>query len=88
LDFSLKTATKMLGSKLKPIMIMIDGSMAMWKAVSRAFSNETRAQYYMRCWRIVTSKARPQDLNKTLVYNCLSHAMRAAKCLVTKYYHK
>jgi len=88
LDFFLKAATKMLGSKSKPIMIMIDGSMAMWNAVLRAFSNETRAQYYMRCWRIVTGKARSQDLKKTLVHNCLSHAMRAAKCLVTKYYHK
>ena len=45
LDFFLSAATKLLGSKSKPISIMIDGSMAMWNAVSRAFSNETRLEY-------------------------------------------
>ena len=88
LDYFLKTASKILRSKPKPIMIMIDGSMAMWNAVLRSFCDETRSRYYDRCWRIVTGKAGPQDLEKTIVINCFSHAMRAAKCLVTRYYQR
>ena len=88
LDFFLKAVTKIIGSKSKPIMIMIDGSMAMWNAVLRSFADETRFAYYSRCWRIITGRASQSDLNKTFVLNCYSHAMRAAKCLVTKYYQK
>ena len=62
--------------------------MAMWNAVLRAFSNETRLDYYHRCWRIVNGEAESLDLKKTFVYNCLSHAMRAAKIMVIKHYEK
>ena len=49
LEIFLNDALKLCGSKTKPIMIMIDGSMAMWNAVLRALSNETRLCYYDRC---------------------------------------
>ena len=88
LEIFLNDAVKLCGTKTKPIMLMIDGSMAMWNGVLRAFSNETRLDYYMRCWRIVRGKATGKDLKGTMVHNCLSHAMRAAKILVTKHYAK
>ena len=69
-------------------MLMIDGSMAMWNGFLRAFSNETRLEYYIRCWRIVRGKATGKDLKETMVHNCFSHTMRAAKILVTKHYAK
>ena len=37
LEIFLNDALKICGSKTKPIMVMIDGSMAMWNAVLRAF---------------------------------------------------
>ena len=49
LEIFLNDALKLCGSKTKPIMIMIDGSKAMWNAVLRAFPNETRLCYYDRC---------------------------------------
>ena len=67
LNFFLSAATKLIGLKAKPIAVMIDGSMAMWNAVLRAFSNETRLDYYHRCWRIVNGKAESLDLKKTFV---------------------
>ena len=88
LEIFLNDALKICGSKTKPIMVMIDGSMAMWNVVLRAFANETRLAYYDSCWRIITGKAIDKHLNTTLVHNCLSHAMRAAKILVTKHYNK
>ena len=69
-------------------MIMIDGSMAMWNSVLGAFCRENRIQYYERCWRVVTEKASLLDLQTTFVHNCLSHAMRAAKTTVMKYYKR
>ena len=84
----LKVTTEVTGSKPKPLMIIIDGSMAMWNAVLLEFSNETRTKYYNRCWRIIMGKAEPGDLKQTFVLNCLSHAMRAAKSLVVKHYNK
>ena len=84
----LKVTTDVTGSKPKPLMIIIDGSMAMWNAVLLEFSNETRTKYYNRCWRIIMGKAEPGDLKQTFVFNCLSHAMRAAKGLVLKHYNK
>ena len=53
----LKAVTKKCGPKNKPIMIMIDGSMAMWNSAVGAFCGENRIQYYERCWRVVTGKA-------------------------------
>ena len=66
LDFFLSAATKLLGSKSKPIAIMRDGLMVMWNAVLRAFSNETRSEYCQRCWRVVNGKAESLDLKKNL----------------------
>ena len=56
LELFLLDAIKVCGCNHKPIIVMIDGSMAMWNAVLRAFANETRVEYYYRCWRIITSK--------------------------------
>ena len=67
------------------MMLMIDGCMAMWNAVLKAFCRENRAEYYHRCWRIVTGKAMSTEMTLPFVHNCLSHAMRAAKRLVSKH---
>ena len=48
------------------MIVTIDGSMAMWNAVLRAFANETRVEYYHRCWRIVTSKPCAGDMKKNV----------------------
>ena len=88
LELFVQDAFKLFGFNKKPILVMVDGSMAMWNAVLRAFTNETRIDYYNRCWRIVTGKACANDLKKTFFQNCLSHAMRAAKILVGKYYKR
>ena len=55
----LKVTTEVTGSKPKPLMIIMDGSMAMWNAVLLEFSNETRAKYCNRCWRIIMGNAKP-----------------------------
>ena len=88
LELFLLDAVKVCGFNHKPMIVMIDGSMAMWNAVLRAFANETRVEYYHRCWRIVTSKPSAGDMKKTFVQNCLSHAMRAAKLIIGKYYKR
>ena len=67
--------------------MMIDGSFAIWNAVSNVMCGETRLMYYQRCWRIATGKAEPGDLNKTLFHNCYSHSMRAAKVMAKKFYY-
>ena len=85
LELFLLDAVKLCGFNHKLIIVMIDSSMAMWNAVLRAFANETRVEYYYRCWRIVTSKPCAGDMKKTFVQNYLSHAMRAAK-IIGKYY--
>ena len=81
-------AVKVCGINHKPIIVMIDGSMVLWNAVLRALANETRVQYCHRCWRIVTSKPYAGDMKKTFVQNYLSHAMRAAKIIIGKYYKR
>ena len=65
---------------------MIDGSKAIWNAVLAAMCNESRFEYYMRCFRIVSGKAKSGDFKRSLVRNCLSHAMKSAKIFVSKHY--
>ena len=83
----LKVTTDVTGSKPKTLMIITNGSMAMWNAVLLEISNETRTKYYNRCWGIIMGKAEPGDLKQTFVCNCLNHAMQDAKGLVLKHYY-
>ena len=67
LELFLLDAVKVCGFNHKLIIVMIDGSMAIWNVVLRAFTNETRVEYYHRCWRIVTSKPCAGNMKKTFV---------------------
>ena len=91
LEIFIHDVVKMCGCDNRPKLIMIDGSFAMWNAILLAFNCESRLDYYIRCWRVVTGKATKSDLqsqSSSLVHNCLIHAMRAAKIFVNKYYLK
>ena len=49
----------------KTLLIMIDGSLAMWNAALKSFTSETRILYYHRCSRIVTGEAEKSNLKST-----------------------
>lgn len=72
----------------KPSLVMIDGSFAIWNAALQSFCRETRNEYYHRCYRVANGQPQSEDLKKTMVHNCLSHAMRAAKIMVCKHYKR
>ena len=91
LEISIHDVVKMGGSDNRPKLITIDCSFAMWNAILLALNRESRLDYYIRCWRVVTGKAIKRDLqsqSSSLVHNCLSHAMRTAKIFVNKHYLK
>jgi len=71
-----------------PLLIIIDGSMALWNGVLKAMCGTGRLEYYNRCYRIATGNPNTSDLNKTIVVNCYSHAMKAAKMLCMKHCSK
>ena len=86
LQLFLLECKKFFKTKRTPLLLMVDGSFAIWNAVLREMCGETRADYYKRCWRVATGSAEGKDLKKTFVHNCLSHSMKAAKILVKKFY--
>ena len=67
LEMFLIDSTKICSNQKKPIVIMIDGSKAIWNAVLAAMCNESRFEYYMRCYRIVSGKAKSGDFKRSLV---------------------
>lgn len=73
---------------VKPRMIMIDGSKAVWNAVLEAFNRETRLQYYRRCYRIAQGNDTSNDFTGTFVADCFSHSMKAASIMCRKHYNK
>ena len=86
LQLFLLECKKLFKTKRTPLLLMVDGSFAIWNAVLREMCGETRTDYYKRCWRVATGSAEGKDLNKTFVHNCLSHSMKAAKIFVKKFY--
>ena len=79
LETFLRHRTQLTGSIKLPAKIMIDGSYAIWNASLRAFTSETRDEYYKRCFRIACGTPKKSDILQTFFHNCLSHAMKAGK---------
>jgi len=76
------------GSQQLPHVVIIDGTFAMWNAVLGCMCKENRLEYYKRCSLILMEEPHPTDMKKTILLNCPSHAMKAAKILCKKYYKK
>ena len=86
LELFLNDSVRICNNKKKPLVMMIDGSKAMWNAVLGAMCSESRLEYYIRWYRIVSGKAKPGDFQRLLVRNCLSHVMKSAKIFVCEHF--